>query len=369
MTRECDRAGGINLGQGICDQPIDPRVRAAATSAIEAGRSIYSKYEGIDPLRHRIAQKAESYNRLSCDPDTQVVVTVGSTGAFALACLAFLEAGDEAVVFSPFYAYHVNLIRLAGARPVFVPMAPPDWRFDTAALEAAFGAKTRLVVVNTPCNPCGKVFTEEELALIGEIAIRHGAVVLSDEIYEYILFEGRRHVSIGSLPGMAPHTVTLSGFSKTYSMTGWRLGYAIAPPDIAARMGLLNDLLYICAPTPLQHAVLTAFELPPSYYEEMRAGYAIRRERLLGACRAAGLEPHAPQGAYYFLAGIGPRWEDDRDAAGRLLADAGVAVVPGSAFYPDPEEGRRQVRFCFAKELPEIEEAARRLEGLGSRAA
>jgi aminotransferase len=218
------------------------------------------------------------------------------------------------------------------------------------------------VVINTPCNPCGKVFTREELRLIGDLCVRHGAVALTDEIYEYILFDGRRHVSMASLPGLADHTVTLSGFSKTYSMTGWRLGYALAPPDIAAKMGVLNDLLYICAPTPLQHGVLAAFDLAEAYYDELRASYTLKRERLVAACRTAGIEPFVPQGAYYFLADVsGLGMPDAREASREILSRAGVATVPGDSFYGDPAEGRQQVRFCFAKQMPDLDEACRRL--------
>ncbi|HXI03491.1 MAG TPA: pyridoxal phosphate-dependent aminotransferase, partial [Candidatus Saccharimonadales bacterium] len=330
MSRECERAGGVNLGQGICDQPVESAIRRRAAQAIDEGRNQYSKFEGIDPLRSRIAAKAASYNAISCDPDTQIVVTVGSTGAFALACLALLDPGDEAVVFAPYYAYHVNTLRLCGAKPVFIPLAPPAWEIDDSALEAAFSGKTRMVVVNTPCNPCGKVFTRGELERIGELARAAGAVVVTDEIYEYILFDGNRHVSLASLPGMSESTITISGFSKTYSMTGWRLGYAIAPVDIAEKMGLLNDLLYVCAPTPLQHGVIEAMDLPPSYYDEMSAGYARRRDLLAEGCRRAGIEPCMPQGAYYFLADVSALGcPDDAAAAALLLQKAGVACVPG----------------------------------------
>jgi aminotransferase len=367
MTRECDRVGGINLGQGICDQPTDPAIKLAASEAIASDRSTYSKFEGIDLLRRRIATKAASYNGIDCDPDTQVIVTVGSTGAFAIACLALLETGDEAIVFSPFYSYHVNLIKMCGGVPVFVPLQPPSWGFDKGALERSFSPRTKLVVINTPCNPCGKVFTASELRGIGDLCRRHDVIALTDEIYEYILFDGHRHVSLASLPGMADHTITLSGFSKTYSMTGWRLGYALAPPDVAARMGVLNDLLYICAPTPLQHGVAAAFDLPPSYYEEMRASYAVKREMLVDACRDAGIRPFVPQGAYYFLADVSALGlVDDREASAFLLARTGIATVPGGSFHADPGDGSRQVRLCFAKQLPELEEACRRLKRLSA---
>ncbi len=367
MSRECEAAGGINLGQGICDLPIEEPIRAAAARAIEAGHSQYSKFEGIDRLRARIAEKAASYNGISCHPDTQVVVTVGSTGGFALACLALLQAGDEAIVFAPYYAYHLHMIRLCGATPVFVSLRAPEWTLEASELQAAFTPHTRMVVVNTPCNPCGKVFTRDELTMVGGIAARSGAIVVTDEIYEHILFDGSRHVSLASLPGMADHTVTLSGFSKTYSMTGWRLGYALGPEDVIEKMGLLNDLLYTCAPTPLQHGVLEALALPPGYYASLQASYAEKRDLLAAACRRAGIRPWIPRGAYYFLADVSALGcPDDGAAARRLLAEAGVATVPGGAFFPDPESGRQMVRFCFAKEMGALEQACRGLERLGA---
>ena len=365
MTRECDRVNGINLGQGICDQPTPDPVKEAAVRAVEADHNTYSKFEGIDPLRHLIAAKASSYNRIPCDPATQVVVTVGSTGGFAIACLALLNAGDEAVVFSPFYSYHLNILKMCGAGVRFVPLRAPDWSFDEAELERAFTPATRILVLNTPANPSGKVFSRPELERIAAACARRDVVALTDEIYEYILYDGHEHVSLGSLPGMEDRTVTLSGFSKTYSMTGWRLGYAIASPAIAARMGLLNDLLYICAPTPLQHAVTAAMRLPESYYEELRASYAAKRDALEEACREAGLEPIRPQGAYYMLADITTLGcATDVEAAAQILARAGVSSVPGSSFYADPSDGRSQVRFCFAKKPGDLDEACRRLKGL-----
>ena len=367
MTRECEKVRGINLGQGICDQPTPDTIKEASIAAIRQDRNVYSKFEGVDELRRAIAAKMRDYNGIRCDPDTDVIVTVGSTGGFAIAAMALLEEGDEAIVFSPFYSYHVNLLRLCGASLRFVSMRPPAWEFDAAELERAFGPRTRLVVINTPSNPSGKVFTREELAAIGGLCARWGAVALTDEIYEYILYDGRTHVSLGSIPGMEDRTVTLSGFSKTYSMTGWRLGYAVAPPAIAARLGVLNDLLYICAPTPLQCGVTEAFRLPASYYEELKSSYGEKLEILSDACNAAGLAPVRPQGSYYLLADITRLGRSsDQEAAAFLLSKTGVTSVPGSSFYADPADGRSHVRFCFAKTRQDLVEAGRRLTSLGS---
>jgi aminotransferase len=365
MTRECEKVGGINLGQGICDQPTPDEIKEASIEAIRADRNIYSKFEGIDELRALIAGKMASYNAIPCDPGSQIIVTVGSTGGFAVSCLALLEADDEVVVFSPFYSYHVNILKLCGARTRFVKMTPPSWDFDPAELKAAFGSRTRMVVVNTPSNPSGKVFTREELLQISQLCQQWGVVAVTDEIYEYILYDGHRHVSLGSLPGMEDRTVTLSGFSKTYSMTGWRLGYAVASREITARLGVLNDLLYICAPTPLQHGVTAAFRLPASYYDDLRRSYAEKLEAISEACTAARLNVIRPQGSYYLLADVSRLGlASDREAAAYLLATAGVTSVPGSSFHADPADGREQVRFCFAKKPHELEEACRRLTEL-----
>ncbi|HET9480875.1 MAG TPA: aminotransferase class I/II-fold pyridoxal phosphate-dependent enzyme [Candidatus Polarisedimenticolia bacterium] len=365
MTRECEKAGGINLGQGICDQPVPEIIKRAAGDAIDADLSVYSKFEGIDALRRRIAAKMQFYNDVRCDPDTQVVVTVGSTGGFAIACLALLEPGDEVVVFSPFYSYHLNLLRLVGAQAKFVRMRPPDWQFDETELQAAFTSRTRMVVINTPSNPSGKVFRRDELEAVGRLCAKWGAVALTDEIYEYILYDGRAHVSMASLPGMEDRTITLSGFSKTYSMTGWRLGYAVAEPSIAGRLGVVNDLLYICAPTPLQHGVVAAFDLPESYYDDLRLSYTGKLEALSSACEEAGLKAIRPQGSYYLLADVsGLGVGSDREASVWLLANAGVTSIPGSSFHADPADGRDQVRFCFAKKPKDLDEACGRLRAL-----
>jgi len=367
MSRECERAGGINLGQGICDQPAPETVKEAAVEAIRADRSTYSKFEGIDPLRERIARKMADYNGIRCDPDREVVVTVGSTGGFVTACLACIEPGDEVILFSPFYGYHLNILKLCQASLRFVTIHPPDWHFDRAELEAAFSERTRAVVINTPSNPCGKVFTREELSLIGSLCLRHDAVAITDEIYEYILYEGHRHVSIGSLPEMADRTITLSGFSKTYNMTGWRLGYAVGDAKWMEKIGLLNDLLYICAPTPLQYALVAAFDLPASYYDQLRSDYSRKLQMICDASAEAGIRPLRPQGSYYLLADIsGLGVADDQEASRVLLSRVGVASVPGSSFYAEPAEGRRQVRLCFAKEASVLEEACRRIRALKS---
>jgi len=367
MSIECAKVGGINLGQGICDQPIEPAIKDATVRAVHGDRSIYTRLDGIDELRSRIAAKMRDHNGITCDPEGEVVVSVGSTGAFVTACMAFLDPGDEVVMFSPFYSYHLNILKVCGATVRFVTMRPPDWGFDPDELRKAFSDRTKMIVINTPSNPCGKVYTREELDLIADLCRRHDALCVTDEIYEYILYDGRRHVSIGSLPGMEDRTITISGFSKTYAMTGWRLGYAVAHRTLAAKMALLNDLINICAPSPLQYGVVAAFDLPPSYYTRMQKDYTIKRDMTAGACRDAGLEPFVPQGAYYMLADFSRLgFKDDQEAARLLLERGGVAVIPGSSFYADPADGLRQVRLCYAKKMPDLEEACRRIRAVGA---
>jgi aminotransferase len=362
MSLECARVGGINLGQGVCDQPIEAAIKDATIRAIRDDHSIYTRLDGIDPLRRAIASKMRSFNGLPCDPDGEVVVTVGSTGAFVTACMAFIDPGDEVVIFSPFYSYHVNILKVCGAVLKFVPLRPPDWSFDARTLASAFSPRTKMMVLNTPSNPSGKVFSRTEMEAIADLCRRHDTLCVTDEIYEYIVYDGREHLSIATFPGMSERTITISGFSKTFAMTGWRLGYLVARRELAAKMALLNDLINICAPSPLQHGILAAFDLPASYYTRMRDDYAVKRDMLAEACRAARMEPFVPQGSYYMLADVSKTGaRDDRDATVRLLEEAKVAVVPGSSFYPDPEEGKMHVRLCYAKKMPDLEEACRRL--------
>jgi aminotransferase len=365
MSLECTRVDGINLGQGICDQPIEPIIKDAAIQAIREDQSIYTRLDGIDKLRRRIARKVTEYNRVPCDPDGEVIVNVGSTGSFVAACLALVNPGDEVILFTPFYGYHLNILKVCQATLKHITLRPPDWSYDEAALDAAFSKKTKFILVNTPSNPCGKVFTRQELTHIADLCRKHDALCITDEIYEYILYDGREHVSPGSLPGMAERTVTISGFSKTYAMTGWRLGYTVAPKPIAAKLAILNDLINVCAPSPLQHGVVAAFDLPESYYTNMRRDYQVKRDMTVAACREAGMTPYPPQGAYYMLADFSDLgFKDDQDAARVILERSRVAVIPGSSFYPDPKDGRRQIRLCYAKKMPDLEEACRRIRAL-----
>jgi len=360
MSRECERVGGINLGQGICDLPTIPELVEGACDAIRANKATYSKFEGIDVLRERIARKVERHNGFTADPAKEIVVTVGSSGGFLAAAMATLNVGDEVILFEPYYGYHLNTFKVLGFEPKFVPLQAPDWTIDFDVLRAAFTKKTKAIVVCTPSNPSGKMFTREELEKIGALCREFGAWIFTDEIYEYIVYDGRKHVSAASIPSIRDLAITISGFSKTFSITGWRVGYVIADERVAGPIGLMNDLFAICAPTPLQWGVARALEIGDDYYLQMAADYQKKRDMLADALSEAGFTPSVPQGAYYMLAKIPDDFRDDKEAAQALLETTRVASVPGSAFFVS-EAGKRMLRFCFAKDFESLEEACKRI--------
>ena len=363
MSRECERVGGINLGQGICDLPTIPELVEGACDAISSSKATYSKFEGIDLLRERIARKISRFNGFEADPAREIVVTVGSTGGFAAAALATLNAGDEVILFEPYYGYHLNTLKVLGVETKYVPLNLPDWSIDFDALRAAFGPKTRGIVVCTPSNPCGKVFTPDELRKIAELCREFGAWCYTDEIYEYIVYDGRRHVSMASIDRDV--TITISGFSKTFSVTGWRIGYVAADARVAASIGLVNDLFYVCAPTPLQWGIARALEIGDDYYRNLAADYEKKRDLLADALTGGGFRPFVPQGAYYMLAEIPDGFADAREAAMALIEEAGVASVPGPSFYASAR-GDKLLRFCFAKDFGALEEACRRVRAFSA---
>jgi len=365
MTIECEKAGGINLAQGVCDTEVPPPVRRAAQTAIDQGVNSYTRFDGITELRHAIAFKMKDYNGIDADPESQITVSAGSTGAFYCACLALLDPGDEVILFEPCYGYHLNTIEAVGAVASFVTMRPPDWSFTSDDLERRITPRTKAIVINTPANPSGKVFTRIELEWVAAIAARHDLFVFTDEIYEYFLYDGRRHVSPGSLPGMDERTITISGFSKTFSITGWRIGYSVCAPRWAEIIGHMNDLVYVCAPAPLQYGVAMGLtELAPAFYRSLSSECQRKRDLICGALQRAGLTPFVPEGAYYVLADAS-RLEGagSKAKAMNLLARTGVATVPGDAFYHG-ENGRSLVRLCFAKDDRELAEACARLARL-----
>ena len=360
MSRDCEKIGGINLGQGICDLPTIPELVEGATEAIKSNKATYSKFEGIDILRERIAKKAAHYNGIKADPAKEIVVTVGSSGGLMAAAMATLNAGDEVILFEPYYGYHLNTLSILGFVPKFVPLTAPDWTIDFDALRKAFTPKTKAIVLCTPSNPSGKMFTREEIEKIGALCREFNTWIFTDEIYEYIVYDGRKHVSPASLPSTKDLSITISGFSKTFSITGWRIGYVIADERVAGPIGLMNDLFAICAPTPLQWGVARALEIGDAYYSDMAADYQKKRDMLAEALDEAGFKPSIPQGSYYMLAQIPDDFRDDREAAQSLLQNAKVASVPGSAFFVS-EQGKRMLRFCFAKDFASLEEACKRL--------
>jgi aminotransferase len=365
MSLECARVGGINLAQGICDTEVPPEVRRAAAEAIEAGQNTYSRFDGTDALRRALAAKLARHGGLAYDPEGEILVTAGATGAFYVAAQALLEPGDEVILFEPYYGYHLNTLFALEAVPRYVALAAPDFRLDPAALHAEVGPRTKAIVVNTPANPCGKVFARAELEAIAALAERHDLVVFSDEVYEHFVFDGRVHLSPAALPGMRRRTVIVNALSKTFAITGWRIGWIAADAALAAPFGALNDLYYVCAPTPLQQAAARGLELlPESFYLGIGREYAAKRDLLCRALARAGLPPCVPEGAYYALADLSRLpGTTGKERALALLRQTGLATVPGEAFFRG-EPGRRFARFCFGKTDDDLAEACRRLEKL-----
>src|SRR5262245_4231414 len=366
MSVECARLGGINLAQGVCDTPVPEPVRRAAQAAIEAGANTYTRAEGADALREALAKKLRRHSGLDYDP-SEILVTNGATGAFYAAALALLEPGDEVLLFEPYYGYHRNTLAALDLGARLVPLSPPDWSFDAHALESAIGPRTRALVINTPGNPCGKVFTREELGALAEIARRRDLVVFTDEVYEHFVYDGRAHISPAALPGMRERTVAISALSKTFAITGWRIGWLAAPRRVIDAFAAVSDLVYVCAPTPLQLGCARALEeLGDDYYRGIALEYQGKRDRFCRALRAAGLTPYVPQGSYFALADVSRLpGSSGLERALHLLREAGLAAVPGEAFFDGPEAAVT-ARFCFGKTEPDLAEACRRLEALRS---
>jgi aminotransferase len=366
MSVECERVGGINLSQGVCDTEVPRVIRDGAHAAIEAGVNSYTRHDGLADLRQAIARKLQAHNGIKANPESEVVVTAGSTGAFYCACLALLNPGDEVVLFEPYYGYHLNTLLAASLVPKYVPLSTPGWNIDGDALRRAVTSRTRAVMICTPANPCGKVWSRAELEMIGELAQKHDLFIFTDEVYEYFLYDGTSHVSPGAIAGLEDRTISMFSLSKTYSITGWRLGYAVSKPTWSQMIGYMNDLVYVCAPAPLQMgAAKGLLGLERDYYDALKVEYVQKRDKLCGALAQVGLTPHVPQGAYYVLADstrLGSGTSKER--AMRLLRDTGVATVPGEAFYKGAG-GEGLLRFCFAKTDEDLDAACERLRRLG----
>jgi aminotransferase len=365
MTTECDRIGGINLAQGVCDTPVPALIEAAAMEAIRTGQNIYTRCDGIGRLREAIAAKQQRDYGLAYDPENEVLVASGATAGYHVAAMALLNPGDEVVLFEPFYGYHVNTLKSLRVHPVLVALAEPDWRLDTDALRAAITPRTRAILVNTPANPSGKIFTLPELEQVAAVCRQHDLFLFTDEIYEYFVYDGARHICPAALEGMRERTIVISGFSKTFSITGWRVGYAVADARWMPAMAHFHDLTYVCSPAPFQVATAAGLEqLPPAFYAQIAADHQSKRGRLLKALEAAGMEPAVPPGAYYVLArATRLPGKTAAQKARHLLAATGVAAVAGSAFFR-PGRGEDLLRFCFAKQDGELDEACERLRRL-----
>ena len=366
MTQACVQANGLNMAQGVCDTPAPSVVIQAAAQAMERGKNVYSRFDGLPELRQAIAKKLAQYNGIVADPETDITVSAGATGAFHSACLALLTPGDEVLLFEPYYQYHISALLAVEAVPVMVKMQAPDWTFSVAEVERAITPRTKAIIVNSPGNPSGKVFSRQEMESLSAMAQEHDLFVFTDEIYEYFLYDDRTHVSFATLPGMADRTITIGGYSKTFSITGWRIGYSVAAAQWAQAIGAMNDLLYVCAPTPLQAGVAVGIqELPDSFYRDQARDYQRKRDRFCQALAKAGLTPSIPQGAYYVLAdasrlpGI-----TGKDRAMHLLDRIGLAGVPGEAFFSGAE-GKQFLRFSYAKTDADIDEACSRIAKLG----
>lgn len=356
------------MAQGVCDTDAPHPVVDAAIKAIRAGHNIYVRADGIESLREGIAQKFAHFNGLTVDPRTEVLVTSGATGGLHAALMALLNPGDECLVLEPFYGYHVSTLRSLRMVPVAVQLKAPNWELDVDRLRAAITPKTRAIILNSPSNPSGKVFTQNEIEELAKVTMEHDLFVFTDEMYEYFIYDGEEHRSIATLDGMAERTVTISGFSKTFSVTGWRLGYLAASERWVPAIGYFHDLTYVCAPSPLQHgAAAGLLQLPDSFYAEMAADYEGKRNVMCAALRQAGMAPSVPTGAYYVLADVSHvPGATAKEKARRLLADTGIAAVAGSAFFGTDADGVNRgenlLRFCFAKKTAELDEACRRLE-------
>jgi len=366
MTIECAKVKGINLAQGVCDLDIPPLVVEAAKKAIDDGWNTYTRFDGLPVLREAIAKKVKSFNGLEADAEKNLICSEGTTGAMYATCLALLNPGDEVIVPVPYYQYHCFTIQMVGAKPITPSLGPPpDWKFDANAIQESITKKTKAIIINTPSNPTGKVYSRTELKALRDICVDNDLFCFTDEIYEYFIYDGKKHISPASIDGMEERTVTISGYSKSFSITGWRVGYAHCHEKWKNTIGYVNDLVYVCTPTPFQIATAKGIEeLPPSYYSGICEEYAGKRTMMLDACEKAGLKAYKPEGAYYVLADVSSiPGKTAKDKALHILKKTGVAAVPATAFFPT-DGGDELVRFCFAKRDGVLKEACDKLAKL-----
>jgi aminotransferase len=365
MTRLALKHNAVNLSQGFPDFPAPAEIKRAAQNAIAADINQYAITWGGKSFRNAIAEKFGRDTGLSIDPEREITVCCGSTEAMMSAMMAIINPGDEVVVFEPFYENYGPDAILSGATPRFVKLRAPDWTFDSAELAAAFGPATKAIILNTPNNPTGKVFERGELEAIRDLCDRWNAFAITDEIYEHMLYDGAKHISMATLDGMRDRTITINALSKTYSVTGWRVGWAIAPPEATAAIRKVHDFLTVGAAAPLQEAGAAALKFPQSYYDTLAHEYAVRRDRLLGMLTGAGFRCFKPRGAYYIMTDISAfGFPDDVAFAKYLVSEIGVAAVPGSSFYQNPADGCTHLRFTFCKTEKTFQAAADRLAKL-----
>ncbi len=378
MTRQAMQYDAVNLAQGFPDFAAPAEIKRAAEEAIAADINQYAITWGAKSLRHAIARQMRQWQGIEVDPEKEVVVCCGSTEAMIATLLAICNKGDEVVVFEPFYENYGPDAVLSGAKPRFVSLHPPqtasaEWTFDEQELRAAFQHRTathhtKAIVVNTPNNPTGKVFSRQELELIRDLCVEYNVLAITDEIYEHILYDGAEHISLARLDGMRERTITINGLSKSYSVTGWRVGWAVAPAAITNAIRKVHDFLTVGAPAPLQEAGAAALSLPPGYYRELADRYRSRRDQIIPALEKAGFRCYLPRGAYYVMTDISAfGFASDIEFATYLVKEIGVACVPGSSFYKHPKDGSQQVRFAFCKKPETLDAAAGRLDKLQSR--
>ncbi len=369
MTRICDAVGGFNLSQGFPDFEAPQEIKDAAVRAILNDYNQYPVTFGEPKLREAIAQKVAGYNKIKCDPETDITVTCGATEAMIATLKAVLNPGDEIIVFEPFYENYGPDAILSGAKPRYVTLYPPNWDYSREEVAAAFNNNTKAIIINTPNNPTGKVFSRKELEEMATLCRRWDCLAITDEVYEHILYDGKEHISIASIDGMADRTVTISSISKTYSVTGWRVGWAIAHEKITSRIRKVHDFLTVGAPTPFQVAAAFALNMSESYYEGLRSRYNLSRDFLFDLLSYVGFKPYLPRGAYYIMAQAEQLMKklsvgDDFAFSKKLIELTGVATVPGTSFYASPNKGTNQVRFCFCKKEETLENVKKGLRQL-----
>jgi aminotransferase len=369
MTRVNNQYDGINLAQGMPNFPPPRELVEAAHRAIDGDFHQYAITWGTPRLRQAIAEKYRKFYGMEIEADRHVTVCCGSTETMLATRLAVLNPGDEVIIFEPFYENYGPGCIMSQAEPVYVPLEPPDFSFDADRLRRAVSPRTRAIIFNSPNNPSGKVFSRAELQLIADVCLEHDLLAITDEIYEHILYDGETHIPIATLPGMAERTITISGISKSYSVTGWRIGYAVANAELSVGIRRAHDFITVGAPHPLQEAAVTALNLPDSYYVSLRESYQARRDLLFGKVEEAGFKAFKPKGAYYILTDVAhwlPEYgcADDHEFAMFLVKEIGVATVPGSSFYSTKDLGRTKIRFCFPKTDDMLIEAGRRLQKL-----